>query len=98
MESRRGEMLDLLGDPGREGNPIPARLKITRDCERLIECIPALQHNPSKPEDVLKWDVDEEGSGGDDPADGARYDLMARLIDSEDAPALGGTRNPLIVR
>jgi hypothetical protein len=90
-------MLDLLGDPGRPENPIPARLKITRDCERLIERIPALQHNPNKPEDVLKWDVDEEGAGGDDPADAARYGLMARLIDPEDAPALGGARNPLVV-
>jgi hypothetical protein len=44
----------------------------------LIECIPALQHNPNKPEDVLKWDVDDEGSGGDDPADAARYGLMAK--------------------
>jgi hypothetical protein len=47
---------------------------------------------------VLKWDVDDEGSGGDDPSDAARYGLMARLIDPEDAPALGGTRNPLVVR
>jgi hypothetical protein len=93
-----GEMLDLLGDPTREENPIPARLRITRDSVKLIECIPALQHNPNKPEDVLKWDVDEEGTGGDDPADAARYGLMARLIDPEDAPAVGGTRNPLIVR
>jgi len=93
-----GEMLDLLGDPGRAENPIPARLKIARDCERLIECIPALQHNPNKPEDVLKWDIDDEGMGGDDPADAARYGLMARLIDPEDAPAIGGARKSLIVR
>ncbi|HZF37811.1 MAG TPA: hypothetical protein VE715_03225, partial [Blastocatellia bacterium] len=64
--------------PGRKENPIAARLKITKDCERLIECIPALQHNPNKPEDVLKWDVDDEGSGGDDPGDSVRYGLMAR--------------------
>jgi hypothetical protein len=56
-----GEMLDLHGDPSRPENPIPARLKITWDCERLIERIPALQHNPNKPEDVLKWDVDGKG-------------------------------------
>jgi len=93
-----GEMLDLLGDPGREKNPIPARLEIARDCVKLIECIPALQHNPKKPEDVLKWDIDDEGMGGDDPADAARYGLMARLIDPEEAPAVGGVRNPLIVR
>jgi phage terminase large subunit len=93
-----GEMLDLLGDPGRDENPIPARLKITRDCVKLIECVPALQHNPNKPEDVLKWDIDDEGTGGDDPADAARYGLMARLIDPESAPAVGGTRNHLVVR
>lgn len=75
-----GEMLDLLGDPARSENPIPARLKITRDCVKLIECIPALQHNPNKPEDVLKWDIDDEGMGGDDPGDSARYGVMARLL------------------
>jgi hypothetical protein len=92
------EMLDLLGDPGRTENPIQARLKITRDCERLIKRIPALQYNPNKPRDVLKWDVDAEGSSGDDPADAARYGLMTRLIDPEDAQALGGARNLLIIR
>jgi phage terminase large subunit len=76
-----GEMLDLLGDPARAEDPIPTRLQITRDCERLIECVPALQHNPHKPEDVLKWDVDDEGAGGDDPADAARYGLMARRLE-----------------
>lgn len=75
-----GEMLDLLGDPAREENPIPARLQVTRDCVKLIECIPALQHNPNKPEDVLKWDIDDEGMGGDDPGDSARYGVMARLL------------------
>jgi phage terminase large subunit len=75
-----GEMLDLLGDPGREENPIPARLRITRDCVKLIECIPGLQHNPKKAEDVLKWDIDDEGMGGDDPGDAARYGVMARLL------------------
>lgn len=93
-----GELLDLLGDPTREKNPIPARLEISRGCTKLIECIPALQHNPNKPEDVLKWDIDDEGTGGDDPADALRYGLMARLVDAEDAPSVGGTRQGLIVR
>jgi phage terminase large subunit len=93
-----GEILDLLGDPGREENPIPARLKIDETCVKLIECIPALQHNPNKPEDVLKWDIDDEGMGGDDSGDALRYGLMARLVDPEDQPAVGGARNPLIVR
>lgn len=70
-----GELLKLLGDPV---NGIPARIEISERCRYLIECIPALQHNPNKPEDVLKWDVDEDGNGGDDPGDCLRYGLMFR--------------------
>ena len=40
---------------------------------RLVETLPALQHDPSRPEDVLKVDADEEGVGGDDAADALRY-------------------------
>lgn len=75
-----GELLKRLGDPLREEKPIAPTIKIDRDCIKLIECLPALQHNPNKPEDVLKWDVDEEGLGGDDPGDSLRYGLMARNI------------------
>ena len=32
-----------------------------------------LQHDPNRPEDVLKVDADEEGVGGDDAADALRY-------------------------
>ncbi len=35
--------------------------------------MPALQHDPSRPEDVLKVDADEDGVGGDDAADALRY-------------------------
>jgi hypothetical protein len=42
-------------------------------CGRLIETLPALQHDPNRPEDVLKVDTDEEGVGGDDCADCLRY-------------------------
>jgi hypothetical protein len=31
-----------------------------------VECLPALQHDPNRPEDVLKVDADEDGNGGDD--------------------------------
>lgn len=93
-----GEILDLLGDPTRPENPITPRLQISSDCVRLIECMPALQHNPHRPEDVLKWDVDEEGSGGDDPADALRYGVMARLVEEDDGPMVGGARAGLIVR
>ena len=40
---------------------------------RLLDCLPAMQHDPNRPEDVLKVDADEEGVGGDDAADALRY-------------------------
>jgi hypothetical protein len=33
----------------------------------------ALQHDPNRPEDVLKIDADDDGIGGDDTADCMRY-------------------------
>jgi hypothetical protein len=33
----------------------------------------AMQHNPNRPEDVLKADADEDGVGGGDAADCLRY-------------------------
>jgi len=39
----------------------------------LLETIPSLQHDPNRPEDVLKVDSDEDGIGGDDAADALRY-------------------------
>jgi hypothetical protein len=38
----------------------------------LIETLPALQHEPNRPEDVLRVDADEDGVGGDDIADAVR--------------------------
>jgi hypothetical protein len=68
------ELLQLFGDPEpRCGLPIAPRLFIHRRCGRLIETLPALQHDPNRPEDVLKVDSDEEGVGGDDSADALRY-------------------------
>ena len=46
---------------------------IHRRCARLVETLRALQHDPSRPEDVLKVDADEDGVGGDDAADCLRY-------------------------
>lgn len=43
-----------------------------RRCARFLECLPSLQHDPSRPEDVLKVDADEDGVGGDDAADTPR--------------------------
>jgi hypothetical protein len=42
-------------------------------CGRLVETLPGLQHNPNRPEDVLKVDADGDGVGGDDAADALRY-------------------------
>jgi len=67
------EMLARLGDPD-EG--IAPTWFISEDCPRLIECLPLLQHDPHRPEDVLKWDIDETGEGGDDAADACRYGLV----------------------
>jgi phage terminase large subunit len=58
------------GDPE---NGIRPTLFIHRRCARLIETLPTLQHDPNRPEDVLKVDADEEGVGGDDAADALRY-------------------------
>jgi phage terminase large subunit len=64
------EILKRLGDPACSVRPT---LFIHRRCSRLIECLPSLQHDPSRPEDVLKVDPDDDGVGGDDPADALRY-------------------------
>lgn len=65
------EIMARLGNEAR-----PPTLRMTRRCQRLIECLPTLQHDPNRPEDVLKVDLDEEGLGGDDPYDGARFGVM----------------------
>ena len=70
-----GECLTLLGDPRRN---IPSRIRIFNTCRHLIETIPACQHNPARPEDVQKWDVDEDGNGGDDTVDALRYAILTR--------------------
>ena len=38
-----------------------------------METKPGLQHDPNRPEDVLKVDADEDGVGGDDAGDALRY-------------------------
>jgi phage terminase large subunit len=64
------EILHRFGDPA---NGVKPRLFIHERCARLVECLPALQHDPNRPEDVLKVDADEDGIGGDDTADALRY-------------------------
>ena len=67
------KVVELLGDPD---SGIAPRLRIFERCHRLIETLPLMQHDPKRPEDVLKVDVDEEGRGGDDAYDALRYGLM----------------------
>jgi hypothetical protein len=64
------EVLQGFGDV--EGGVKPT-LFIHPRCGRLLETLPALQHDPNRPEDVLKVDADEDGIGGDDAADALRY-------------------------
>ena len=68
------EILRRLGDSRPVGTGIRPSLFIHPRCARLINTIPALQHDPGRPEDVLKVDVDADtGEGGDDSADCLRY-------------------------
>lgn len=64
------EIMTRFGDV--EANIRPT-LFIHQRCGRLIETLPALQHDPNRPEDVLKVDADDDGVGGDDCADCLRY-------------------------
>ena len=68
------EILDRLGEPS---NGIDPRWYIFDTCPRLIECLPSMEHDPHRPEDVLKVDIDENGQGGDDAYDDARMGIMA---------------------
>ena len=62
--------LQRFGDPCAN---IAPRLFIHRRRGRLVETLPAMQHDPNRPEDVLKVDADEDGVGGDDAVDALRY-------------------------
>ena len=64
------EIMTRFGDV--EANIRPS-LFIDERCGRLIETLPTLQHDPNRPEDVLKIDADDDGVGGDDCADCLRY-------------------------
>jgi len=68
------EYLRRLGDPE---NGIPPRLFIFDTCPRLIEGLPQLEHDPHRPEDILKVDTNDRGEGGDDFYDASRYGIMA---------------------
>lgn len=42
-----------------------------------------LQHDPNRPENVLKVDADEDGVGGNDAADALRYLLSTKVRNVE---------------
>lgn len=73
-------LLKLLGRAkSQTEKEIPPQIEISSKCVKLIENIPTLQHDPHRPEDVLKVDIDDDGNGGDDPYDACRYGLMVRF-------------------
>jgi hypothetical protein len=65
-----------FGDP--EHGILPTLFVVSR-CGRLIETLPARQHDPNRPEDVPKVDADEDGVGGDDCADCLRYMVATKV-------------------
>lgn len=73
--SGASRLLQMLGDEREEGSIEPT-IFFSNRCHRAIECIPIMEHDPKRPEDVLKVDMDDEGNGGDDPYDGIRYGIM----------------------
>ena len=69
------EVMQGFGEPdaGLAPGGVKPTLFIHKRCARLIETLPSLQHDPNRPEDLLKVDADEDGVGGDDAADALRY-------------------------
>jgi hypothetical protein len=63
-------ILHRLGDPTAGIKPT---LYIHKRCKHLLECLPYVQHDPDRPGDILKSNINEDGVGGDDAADALRY-------------------------
>ena len=68
-------VLHRLGDPAAGIKPT---LFIHQRCQHLLACLPQLQHDPDRPGDVLKTNINDEGEGGDDTADCLRYLVATR--------------------
>jgi phage terminase large subunit len=66
-----------IGEYNRDGtiSQLPS-VFVWNTCPKLIECMPNMEHDPQRPEDVLKVDMDQDGRGGDDAYDSFRYGLM----------------------
>lgn len=75
---RKAGAAQWLRKLGNDEADIPVSVQITTRCSRLIETMPMMLSNPHDPEDVLKIDCDEDGEGGDDAYDAARYALMVQ--------------------
>lgn len=73
--SGAAKVLQLLGD-----ERVESRLTIHPRCQRVIETLPVMEHDPGRPEDVLKIDIDEDGHGGDDAYDMLRYGVMTPYV------------------
>lgn len=84
------EILRRLGDAE---HGIPPSTYITESCVKLQECLPLMEHDPHRPEDVLKVDVDEEGIGGDDPYDCYRYGIMEAYAPPKNIVKMGSSKN-----
>jgi hypothetical protein len=69
------EIQRRLGDPDAGIKPT---LFIHKRCQRLLNTLPYLQHDPDQPADILKADTNDEGLGGDDAADACRYLLATK--------------------
>jgi len=68
------EILRRFGDISAGIEP---SLWLFNTCVGTIEQLSQMQHDPKRPEDVLKVDVDSDGDGGDDYYDALRYGLQA---------------------
>ena len=68
----------MLQECGFPAGGLSPTLFVHARCSRLIATLPMLQHDPNRPEDVLKVDTDEDGVGGDDAADALRYLLATK--------------------
>jgi len=73
--SGAAEILNRLGDIE---SGIQPTWFVHERCYRLRESIVSMEHDPRRPEDVRKVDCDEDGNGGDDFYDSARYGLMVQ--------------------
>jgi hypothetical protein len=51
----------------------PTRFPASGVVQRLIETLPAFQHDLNRLANMLKMDADKDGNGGDDAADTTRH-------------------------